>query len=171
MRYQAYSAPTGDLDEMETSAFVALERDPLANPAIFIDCSNLPSLTRQEFADECDINKLMAQYEKTGLFPLSVNPGEPRYLDVSNVPDLMQAHDILQNATASFMSLPATTRRDFDNDPMKFIAFAENPENIEKMREWKLAPPAPIPTPPQEVVIKGGRLDPDEPEAPPKGKK
>jgi len=163
MRYQGYSAPTGDVDEMESSSYVALERDPLANPAIFCDCSVEPSLTRQEFAAECDINNLMAQYEKTG-FLTNVNPMEPRYLDVSNVPDLMQAHDILQTATAGFMSLPATVRRDFDNDPLKFIAFAENPDNVEKMREWKLAPPAPVPPPPQKVEV----VNPTPPETPPK---
>lgn len=152
MRFQGYSAPTGDVDEMETSAYVAVERDPLSNPAIFCDCSVEPSLTRQEFAAECDINTLMAQYEKTGLFP-SVNAGEPRYLDVSNVPDLMQAHDVLINATSAFMSLPALVRRDFDNDPLKFIAFAENSENLEKMREWKLAPPAAVEPPPQKVEV------------------
>lgn len=156
MRYQMDSTETG---EMESSAFVVLDRDPITNPAIFLDCSNLPSLTRQEFADECDINKLMAQYEKTGILPSFVNQGEPRYLDVSNVPDLMQAHEVLQNATASFMSLPATVRRDFDNDPVKFINFAENPDNLEKLREWKLAPPAPVEPPPQKVEI----INPPEP--------
>lgn len=150
MRYQGYSAPTGDLNEMESSAYVEIDR---ANPALYLDCSNLPSLTRQEFADECDINKLMAQYEKTGFLPSHNNPGEPRYLDVSDVPDLMQAHAVLQEATASFMSLPATVRRDFDNDPIKFINFAENPENIEKLREWKLAPPAPVEPGPQLVQV------------------
>lgn len=157
MRYQGYSAPTGDLEEMESSAYVEIDR---TNPLLYVDCSNLPSLTRQEFADECDINKLMAQYEKTGFLPSHSNPLEPRYLDVSDVPDLMQAHAVLTEATASFMSLPATVRRDFDNDPIKFINFAENPENIEKLREWKLAPPAPLPPEPQLVQV----VNPPDPE-------
>lgn len=150
MRYQGYSQPNGVVDEMESSAYVEIDR---ANPALYVDCSDLPSLTRQEFADECDINNLMAKFENSGLLPSHVNNAEPRYLDVSNVPDLQQAHEILQQATASFMSLPATVRRDFDNDPIKFINFAENPANIEKMREWKLAPPAPVEAPPQKVEI------------------
>jgi hypothetical protein len=153
MRYQSYSVATGDLDELESSAYVALERSQELNPAIYLDCSNLPSLTRQEFADECDINKLMAQFEKTGIFPGAMNSATPQYLDVSNVPDLMQAHEILQTATQSFMSLPATVRRDFDNDPIKFISFAENPESLPKLREWGLAPPPPIDPPPQKVEI------------------
>lgn len=150
MRYQGYSQPTGQADEMESSAYVEIDR---SNPALYVDCSNLPSLTRQEFADECDINKLMAKYEQTGILPMTVNGNEPRYLDVSNVPDLQSAMNMLQEATAAFMSLPATVRRDFDNDPHKFIAFAENPDNLEKMREWKLAPPAPVEAPPSKVEV------------------
>lgn len=150
MRYQGYSQPTGQADEMESSAYVEIDR---SNPALYVDCSDLPSLTRQEFAAECDINNLMAQFEKTGIFPGSLNNAEPKYLDVSNVPDLQLAHNILQEATASFMSLPATVRRDFDNDPLKFIEFAENPENLEKMREWKLAPPAPVEPAPTKVEV------------------
>lgn len=150
MRYQGCSQPTGDVNEMESSAYVEIDR---SNPAIYLDCSDLPSLTRQEFAEECDINMLMAQYEKTGFLPANVNRTEPRYLDVSDVPDLPRALEILKDTTEAFMSLPATVRREFDNDPVKFIEFAENPENLEKMREWKLAPPAPVEPPPQKVEV------------------
>jgi len=108
-----------------------------------------PSLTRQEFADECDINILMSQYEKTGVIN-HYNQNEPQYLDVTNVPDLATAIQIVDEAKTAFMTLPAHTRREFDNDPVKFVEFAENPQNIEKMREWKLAPPAP---PPEKIEV------------------
>lgn len=159
MRYQGYSVPTGQIDEQESSMYV--EKDN-ADPRFSLDCSDLPSLTRQEFAAECDINNLMLQFEKTGILP-TLNNGEPKYLDVSDVPDLMLAHAILNEATTSFMALPATIRRDFDNDPVKFISFAENPDNIEKLREWKLAPPAPQEPPPQRVEV----VNPGEPPKPP----
>lgn len=151
MRYQGYSqSPDGLADEMESSAFTVIDRD---NPAILLDCSDLPSLTRQEFADECDVNNLMARFEASGILPSNMNTAEPRYLDVSNVPDLPTALGMLADATDAFMALPATVRRDFDNDPVKFIQFAENPDNIEKMRGWGLAPPPPVEAPPQKVEI------------------
>lgn len=159
MRYQGFSGSTGDVNEMESSAYVEIDRD---NPALYVDCSDLPSLTRQEFADECDINKLMAQYEKSGMLPSNLNGATPRYLDVSEVPDLITAMNTLNEATAAFMSLPATVRRDFDNDPIKFINFAEDRENIEKMREWRLAPPAPVEPPPQRVEV----INPEPPKPP-----
>lgn len=149
MRYQMDSSNAG---EMESSAYVALDRDPETNPSIFVDCSNIPSATRQEFADDCDINKLMAQYEKSGILP-TVNVAAPRYLDVSDVPDLRSALDTLHEATTAFMTLPATVRREFDNDAMKFVEFAQNSENLPKMREWNLAPPLPPAPTPQKVEI------------------
>lgn len=117
-----------------------------------LDCSNLPSLTRQEFADECDINNLMAQYEKSGVIS-HVNRTPAQYLDLSETPDLQTAINMIRDAETAFMTLPAKTRAEFENNPVEFIKFAENPENLEKMREWKLAPPAPTEPPPQKVEV------------------
>ncbi|QCQ84804.1 internal scaffolding protein [Blackfly microvirus SF02] len=99
-------------------------------------------MTRQEFADECDINVLMATYERSGVIN-HFNASPPQYLDVSAVPDLAQSLAIVDAAQTAFMTLPATARREFDNDPVKFIAYAEDPANLGRMREWGLAPPAP----------------------------
>lgn len=135
--------------EPMSSAFVERDVDP------GIDCSQGgPSLTRQEFAEECDINVLMARYEKTGAIP-PMNAAEPQYLDVADFAgiDLMTAMDVLERADRSFMSLPARTRAEFDNDPMKFVAFCEDAKNLDKLREWGLAAPV-VPKPePQEVRI------------------
>jgi len=105
------------------------------------------SMTRQEFAEEADINSIMARYDKVGVWPLPPNDAVPQYLDVTNVPDLMTAMQVMEDAQRAFMTLPATVRREFDNDPVQFVAFAEDPDNLAQMREWKLAPPAPPPDP------------------------
>lgn len=100
----------------------------------------LPSLTRQEFADECDINTLMERYEKSGVIS-HVNRAQPVYMDMTVMPDLREALDLMRDATLAFNSLPAKVRREFDNDPQQFVDYAQNPDNIERMREWGLAPP------------------------------
>lgn len=102
-------------------------------------------LTRQEFKDECDINVLLAQYERTGVLPANDRLGQGQYLDLTDVPDLQKAFQIIGQAEAAFMTLPASVRKEFDNDAMKFVAFAEDPGNIEKMRDWGLAPRPPEP--------------------------
>lgn len=112
-----------------------------------------PSRTRQEFADECDINILMRRYEATGVVS-HVNDRVPVYLDLSmGVPDLREALDLVKAAETAFASLPAVVRKEFDNDPLKFVEFAEKPENLDRMREFGLAPPAPVEPAPQKVEV------------------
>lgn len=53
------------------------------------------------------------------------------------------------------MTLPARTRFEFDNDPEKFVRFAQDPANNAQMREWGLTEPLPEPAAPQEVKIVG----------------
>lgn len=108
-----------------------------------------PTLTRQEFADECDINSIMARYEGHVIGgPGNLAPQEPRYFDYAAAPQtLLEFLTFMQEADAQFMSLPAQVRREFDNDPKLFVDFASDPENLDQMRTWGLAPPAKPPEP------------------------
>lgn len=106
-----------------------------------------PSLTRQEMAEDCDINTIMARYEVTGQLP-NIDRPAPQYMDVTNAPDLMGALRILDEGREAFMRLPAGVRREFDNDPVAFVAFAQDPDNLDQMRTWGLAPPGAAERPP-----------------------
>jgi phage internal scaffolding protein len=107
-----------------------------------------PSMTKQEFADDCDINTLMARYEAGGAIS-HVNRQAPVYMDVTQVPDLRGHLDAMREASFAFMALPAKVRKEFDNDPERFVDFAQQPESLGKMREWGLAPEAVVvPEPP-----------------------
>lgn len=123
-----------------------VEHEPVELDASF------DGLTRQEFAEECDINTLMARYEKTGIVS-HVRTQEPAYFDASDVPDLATALAIAHDAEVAFMTLPAATRREFDNDPIAFVQFAGDPANLPRMREWGLAPPEKVPDPPMRVEV------------------
>lgn len=110
-----------------------------------------PSLTRQEFADECDINKLMARMNNfvnggpNGL----VMPNLDDYVDFSQLPTtLMEYMDYMQTAEREFMKLPAIVRKEMDNSPLTFIEYACDENNLEQMQKWGLAPPAKTPEPP-----------------------
>lgn len=119
----------------------------------FVD-PKLPSLTRQEFAEECDINALMKRYEGHAIGgPGNLAPAEPMYVDFAELPqDLLGYMNFMEDAQRSFMTLPAHVRRDFDNNAYEFVAFASDPGNLEQMRSWGLAPPAKAPPLPREGV-------------------
>lgn len=106
-----------------------------------IDCSK-DGRTRQEFAAECDINTLLEHYESTGAWK-SFNRQEPVYMDVADVHDLPSAMAVLEQATQAFMTLPAKTRAEFDNDPVRFVTYCEDPENLPRLRDLGLARPLP----------------------------
>lgn len=107
-----------------------------------------PSLARQEFKEECDINEIMARYETTGILPPT--GAEPFYYDFTTLPtDLRGAMDVMREGGEAFMSLPAEVRRLFDNDPAWFVDYASNPEHLDQMRAWGLAAPEPAPSAPQ----------------------
>lgn len=132
-----------------------------------IDFSGDPGMTRQEFAEECDINALMARYEKTGVVS-HVNRAQPVFLDTTLYKGLQASMDAFNEAADAFRALPAAVRKEFDNDPQKFVDFAVDEKNIERMREWGLAAPAPVKPAPVEVLVTGGALTPREGDAPPK---
>lgn len=111
-----------------------------------------PSLTRQEFADECDINTIMERYEASGVIS-HVNRATPVYLDTVGYPDLQGAMDQFREATLAFKALPAAVRREFDHDPQKFVDFASDEKNIPRLREWGLAAPEKAPDAPIKVEI------------------
>lgn len=98
----------------------------------------LPSLTKQEFVEECDINNLMVRYQKTGLLT-HVNRYQGEYSDVTGAVDYHEAQQIVLAASNAFMSLPSAMRARFDNDPGKFLDFVSNPANAEVMYELGLA--------------------------------
>lgn len=106
-----------------------------------------PSLTRQEFVEECDINSIMKKYEghaHGGPNGLGFHPDVVRtYVDFAEAPQtLLEFMTFMNEAQSAFMTLPAAVRKEFDNDAPAFVDFASDPRNLEQMREWGLAPPA-----------------------------
>lgn len=102
-----------------------------------------PSMTHQEFQDECDVNQIMARFERTGEVPFGMrSPGyvPPQYVDLTAIPvGLHATMEYMRDASAAFMNLPAEVRAEFGNDPEAFVDFATDPENMDQMVDWGLA--------------------------------
>lgn len=106
-----------------------------------------PSLTRQEFKNDCDLSLLLKRFARTpeGRAALQNVQGyaqNAQFYDVSNVPDYRSALDQVSAANAKFMALPAILRKRFDNDPANFLDFVLNPANLDECRALGLANPA-----------------------------
>lgn len=94
--------------------------------------------TKQQFKDECDINNILRRYEKTGALPNMIK-SNPVYGDFSNVADFQDSLELVRFAEEQFAGLSAKLRRRFNNDPAEFLAFCEDPENVEEMVSLGLA--------------------------------
>lgn len=118
-----------------------------------------PSMTKQSFKDECDINNIVAKYEATGILD-HVNQAAARgvYEDLPSGLDLQAGLNIIAQAEEAFMALPAAARAEFKNDPVLFVEAFNNPTEANQELFIKLglatdtrppkapaAPPAPPP--------------------------
>jgi phage internal scaffolding protein len=92
-----------------------------------------PVLTEQAHKDECDMNRILDKYQKTG-FIEHAKKHEGRYDDVTNV-DFQEAMNVVANVKSMFEELPSKFRAEFENNPGKFLEFAQNPQNAEKMHK------------------------------------
>lgn len=119
-------------------------------PVVFVNAG--PSMTRQEFAAECDINVLMAHYEKNAVLP-PTNRVDPQYFDASEVPDFRDALDIARQAQEAFSRVPAAARKELDNDVHKFVEYAQDEANLPQLRKWGLAEPEKAPIMPMRVEV------------------
>jgi hypothetical protein len=95
------------------------------------------SLTDQSDKNSCDVNVMMKQYAKTGMLP-SFSSKEPVYADVSEIPDFLTAHKLMQEANYLFLELPAEVRALMDHDPSRLGEFVKDPKNKEVCEEYGL---------------------------------
>lgn len=98
------------------------------------------SLTEQSFKDQCDINNIVKQYERTGLMP-HTRPNQPVYGDISDAPSFLEAQNIVVAGKEAFASLPAHVRDRFQNDPVRFLAFMDDDSNYDEAVKLGLMKP------------------------------
>lgn len=106
----------------------------------------------QAHKDEVNINNIVKRHgmdliaKTASLMPLQYWDGDPTN-------DFQEAMNKIAQGTQTFESLPSQIRKEFNNDPAKYMDYVFNPENKEKLieRGWMNAPEPP-PEPVQVVV-------------------
>lgn len=96
------------------------------------------SMTKVSFQNEVDINQIVERAQKNGTLPARIQEN-PVYGEFTRSVEWANAHDIVVKAQEQFMGLDARTRAKFNNNPAEFLAFAENPNNLDQMIELGLA--------------------------------
>lgn len=101
--------------------------------------NNEPSMTDQQFKDDCDVNFIVDKFTKTGnLTHLAKFQG--MYADVSEIPDLAQAMQIVSTAQTAFDTLPAELRSRFGNSPVNMVEFLNDINNKDEAIKLGLIP-------------------------------
>lgn len=95
------------------------------------DTGEVLYLTRQEFKDECDLNKIILRYTPELLIE-SYNSFKGTFADFSEVPDYQSMRDQVLATDSWFGSLPASIRGRFENDVSKIVSFLEDPVNFDE---------------------------------------
>lgn len=118
------------------------------------EVSTPPSMTKQSFARECDINNIIKDFKVTGqIAHINEQARQGAYIDLPDALDYQQSLEAVRHAQVAFATLPAKVRDELGNDPERFLAFISNPANQDRLIEWGLAtdtrppPPAPPATP------------------------
>lgn len=103
------------------------------------------SMTQQDDAKNTDINVIVGRFMKTGQLP-TIN-AQAITGDFVGADDFRDHMEKLNKAKASFLTLPAKIRGQFQNDPAQFIDFALDEKNLDELRRMGLANPLVEPPP------------------------
>lgn len=99
-----------------------------------------PSMAKQEFKRECDINNIMKKFERTGLLD-HVAQYQGDYGDFTDAPaSYHDAMNTVLHAQEMFMTIPAEIRAEFDNDPGTFLAAVDDPAQRGRLVELGILP-------------------------------
>lgn len=86
-----------------------------------------PSMAKQAFAEECDINTIVRRFGLMGELPVNVRM--PTYGDFTGLTNYHEALNAIAAAHESFDAMPAEVRARFHNDPAEFVAFCNDEKN------------------------------------------
>ncbi len=120
--------------------------------------------TKQAMKEECDINMIMAKYQKTGAVT-HVNEHGADYGFASGL-SFQESMNLVIKAQNMFEELPSSIREKFANSPGRFLDFVQDPENADELVELGLAKKAIPEVGPKADVVVDGDLEAPEPGKP-----
>ncbi len=89
--------------------------------------------TQQCHKDECDIEKIMSRFQRTGTIS-HISKYQGVYADYSEY-DFAEQANRLNEGVRVFEALPGEVRREFNQDPQAFFNFVNDPANADDLLE------------------------------------
>ena len=96
------------------------------------------SLTEQQFAEESQILNKIRKYDSQGFFD-TINRNPAQYNDFTQVRDLADAIEQIEEARDAFQTIPSDIRKKFNNSPSEFFDFASKESNYDELVKLGLA--------------------------------
>lgn len=91
-----------------------------------------PSMTQQQFKDDCNINSIIDKYKITGALPVSQETGIYGDFTSEEFGDYQSALNLVKQAQTDFDSLPAKVRERFGYSPASLFAFLCDKANYDE---------------------------------------
>lgn len=98
---------------------------------------NVEEGAQQQFKEDCDINHIMARFEKTGVIAHAAKH-QPDY-GIANSQTLHEAVNLVARAESMFMDLSPEIRNKFNGKPTELLDFVQNPDNEQACKDLGLA--------------------------------
>lgn len=100
-------------------------------------CPLEEDVTKQEFKDDADINKILERVLRGEYVPIERGSSG----DFSRFPsDFREIAETTRRADLEFRALPSRVRKRFGNDPLQLLEFIQNPENADEARQLGILP-------------------------------
>jgi len=128
------------------------ESGELIRNRVVVDCSKDELLTEQNHKDEVNINNIIRRHGIDLITKTAMLKAPDMHFDDVTGNDFQEAMFKVTKARQTFESMPSAIRKEFDNNPARFMDFVQNPDNSEAMIEMGLSK-APIIEQPIEVII------------------
>lgn len=115
-----------------------MDGNPIRNRVV-VDCSNDVPLTEQSHLEEVNINAIVKRHGIDLINKVAAMRTSEYMFDDVTGNDFQEAMNILVKAGDGFSQLPSAVRKQFDNDPAKFLDFVQDSNNQEQLVEMGLA--------------------------------
>lgn len=99
-----------------------------------------PTLTQQQFIEDCDVNNIMRKFKKTGVVT-HINSKTGVYGDFTELGDYQEMLNTVAHANEMFEQLPNSVRRKFEHNPQEMIDFLKDPKNHDEAVQLGLMEP------------------------------